>query len=156
PDSAASGFVGRSHRGKVRDSTVAASAPCRKALHQARVIESFLPRMAQPPAGPPESASRAAFRGSINCVKGSPMPLPSGRKFTIGVMALLLTGIGLAYSNCFGVGFYFDDKYGIAMNPAIRSLRNVPRFFVDPYAVWIEGTQADLRPALLITFAANY
>jgi len=72
------------------------------------------------------------------------------------VAALLAVGIGASYSNCFGIGFYFDDQYGIVNNAAIRSLWNIPSFFVDPYAVWSEATQVDMRPFLLITFALNY
>lgn len=69
---------------------------------------------------------------------------------------LLLIGIGACYANSFGIGFYFDDAYGIVNNPAIRSFRNIPRFFLDPFAVWTEATQVDMRPFLLISFALNY
>src|SRR5439155_23663613 len=65
-------------------------------------------------------------------------------------------GIGAAYSGGFGIGFYFDDAIGIAHNPSIRSLRNIPSFFTDPYATWTDHTQVDLRPFLLITYAGNY
>jgi protein O-mannosyl-transferase len=82
--------------------------------------------------------------------------IPVGRKFTYLFLALLVLGLAVSYSNCFNIGFYFDDTYGIANNPAIRSLRNIPSFFVDPHAVWTEPTQVDLRPVLLITYAINY
>jgi tetratricopeptide (TPR) repeat protein len=78
------------------------------------------------------------------------------RKFTYLFLALLALGLAISYANSFGIGFYFDDTYGIAVNPAIRSLRNVPSFFVDPHAIWTEPTQVDLRPVLLITYALNY
>src|SRR4029077_10630310 len=97
------------------------------------------------------------------CVRGpavSKLPgvtlLPAGRQFTRLVLALLAVGIALAYSGGFGIGFNFDDTYGIAQNPAIRSLRNIPRFFTDPYTTWVDNTQVDLRPILLITYAVNY
>ena len=77
-------------------------------------------------------------------------------RFTAGFVALLAIGIGVAYSGSLGVGFYFDATSGITNNPAIRSLRNVPSFFTDPYAIWSEHTQVDLRPVLLITYAVNY
>jgi tetratricopeptide (TPR) repeat protein len=85
-----------------------------------------------------------------------PVTIPAGRKFTCLFLALLAAGLAASYSNSFGIGFYFDDTYGIANNPAIRSLRNIPSFFVDPHAVWTEPTQVDLRPVLLITYALNY
>lgn len=78
------------------------------------------------------------------------------RKFTYLLLALLALGLAVSYSNSFGIGFYFDDTYGIANNPAIRSLKNIPSFFVDPHAAWTEPTQVDLRPVLLITYAVNY
>jgi tetratricopeptide (TPR) repeat protein len=78
------------------------------------------------------------------------------RKFIYLFLALLALGLAVSYANCFGIGFYFDDTYGISANPAIRSLRNIPSFFVDPHAVWTEPTQVDLRPILLISYAVNY
>src|SRR5213592_2311412 len=77
-------------------------------------------------------------------------------RFTAAFVALLAIGIGLAYSGSLGVGFYFDATAGITNNPAIRSLRNIPSFFTDPYAIWSEHTQVDVRPVLLITYAVNY
>jgi tetratricopeptide (TPR) repeat protein len=79
-----------------------------------------------------------------------------GRRFTAVVAALLALGIAASYSNGFGIGFYFDDLYGISSNPTIRSLRNLPTFFTDPFAFWTDRTQADVRPFLLITYALNY
>ncbi len=77
-------------------------------------------------------------------------------RFTAAFVALLAVGIGVAYSGSLGVGFYFDATSGITNNPAIRSLRNIPSFFTDPYAIWSEHTQVDVRPVLLITYAVNY
>ncbi len=80
----------------------------------------------------------------------------TGRQFTLLFLALLIVGVGASYSGSFGIGFVFDDAFGIARNPAIRSLANLPSFFVDPRAIWIDHTQVDLRPVLLITYAVNY
>ena len=79
-----------------------------------------------------------------------------GRRGTALCLTLLAIGIGLAYARSLGVGFYFDDTYGISNNPAIRSLWNIPSFFVDPFAIWTDHTQVDLRPVLLLTYAVNY
>src|SRR5262249_62347217 len=72
--------------------------------------------------------------------------LPAGRRFTVSVLVLLAAGIGIAYGGGFGIGFYFDDAYGIEENPAIRSLRNVPRFFADATAYWTADEDVDLPP----------
>ncbi len=79
-----------------------------------------------------------------------------GRRFTAVFVALLALGIAASYSSSLGIGFYFDDLYGIHNNPTIRSLRNIPSFFTDPHAFWTDRTQADVRPVLLITYALNY
>src|SRR5919197_1021481 len=79
-----------------------------------------------------------------------------GRRFTAVFVGLLALGIAASYSNSLGIGFYFDDRYGIHNNPSIRSLRNIPSFFTDPHAFWTDRTQADVRPVLLITYALNY
>jgi len=72
-----------------------------------------------------------------------------------GVLAVL---IAVAYSNSLNIGFLFDDSYGIAQNPEIRSLRNIGHFFTDPYSCSPgNNTQGgDLRPFLFVTYAVNY
>ena len=42
--------------------------------------------------------------------------------------ALLAVLVAIGYANSFGIGFHFDDIQGIAENPAITTLRNIPRF----------------------------
>src|SRR3989442_15873005 len=79
-----------------------------------------------------------------------------GRRFTAVFVALLALGIAASYSNSLGIGFYFDDLYGIRNNPTIPSLRNIPSFFTDHHAFWTDRTQADVPPVLLITYALNY
>jgi protein O-mannosyl-transferase len=82
--------------------------------------------------------------------------IPEGRRFTLALAALLAVALGVAYGNSFGVGFYFDDSYGIAQNVWIRSLRHVPRFFLDPFTLTPVRENVDVRPFLQITFALNY
>lgn len=81
---------------------------------------------------------------------------PTGEKFTLVFFALLAVGLALAYGNSFGIGFYFDDTYGIANNPAIRTLNNIPRFFTDPFTLTSLRENVDIRPVLVVTFALNY
>ena len=47
-------------------------------------------------------------------------------------LALIVGGGLLAYHNVLGHSFHYDDDHSILENPHIRSLANVPRFFVDP------------------------
>ena len=84
------------------------------------------------------------------------MKLSPGGKFTFMLLALLVLGIGLSYGNSLGIGFLFDDCYGIANNPAIRSLRNIPRFFSDPLTMTTARENVDVRPVLVTTYAINY
>lgn len=84
---------------------------------------------------------------------------PSVRRFDpffVTVIAVLAAGIALAYARSLNVGFYFDDSLGIANNTSIRSLRNIPSFFTDPFALWVDTSAPDLRPLLLASFALNY
>jgi tetratricopeptide (TPR) repeat protein len=79
-----------------------------------------------------------------------------GRPFVLGFLGVLVAGLAIAYGNSFGVGFYFDDSYGIQDNPAIRSLANVPSFFTDPFTLTIVRENVDIRPVLVTTYALNY
>src|SRR6266705_5750154 len=82
--------------------------------------------------------------------------VPAGQKFTLLFLALLGAGLAISYANSFGIGFYFDDSYGIASNPAIRSLGNIPLFFTDPFTLTTMRENVDIRPVLVTTFAINY
>src|SRR5262245_41943971 len=84
------------------------------------------------------------------------MRAPRGRTFTLGFAVLLVLVIGAAYANSFSIGFLFDDIYGIAQNPALRSLRNIPRFFADPFTLTSVRENVDVRPVLQVTYALNY
>jgi len=80
----------------------------------------------------------------------------AGRRLTVLTATLLAIGIGAAYSNSLNVGFEFDDVYVIMDNPSIRTLRNIPRFFYDPFTLTTIRENVDLRPVLQITYALNY
>ncbi|HEY2775245.1 MAG TPA: tetratricopeptide repeat protein [Candidatus Binatia bacterium] len=84
------------------------------------------------------------------------LAIAKGRRFTQGLAALLLCGLAVAYWGSFGVGFYFDDAYGISGNPAIRSVSNIPSFFSDPFTLTTVRENVDLRPVLVTTYALNY
>src|SRR3989441_8120343 len=70
--------------------------------------------------------------------------------------ALLALVIALAYSNSLTIGFHFDDWHALQQNPFVRSLANLPRFFVDPNTTTVLPENKDLRPMLLASFALNH
>ncbi|HYV57266.1 MAG TPA: tetratricopeptide repeat protein [Candidatus Nitrosopolaris sp.] len=70
--------------------------------------------------------------------------------------ALLVLVIALAYANSLSIGYHFDDWHALQQNPFVRSLGNIPRFFVDANTTTILHENKDLRPVLLTTFALNH
>ena len=70
--------------------------------------------------------------------------------------ASIAVAIGAAYSNALHGPFVFDDWHTLEQNPHIRSLTNVPRFFVDADTTTVLRENKDLRPLLVTTFAVNY
>ena len=75
------------------------------------------------------------------------------RATALGALALAL---GLAYGASFGNSFHYDDFHSIVDNPGIRTLANLPRFFVDPEMFSADAEKRMYRPLLLSTYALNY
>ena len=71
------------------------------------------------------------------------------------LLALLLVG-GMIYGGSLDNSFHYDDEHSIVRNPHLRSLANIPAFFVDPTLFSSEPGKAMYRPALLCTYALNY
>ena len=69
-----------------------------------------------------------------------------------GVLALVLA----AYANHFGNAFHFDDHHSVVDNPALRDIRNIPRFFTDATTFSILPSNQSYRPALQTTLAIDY
>lgn len=69
---------------------------------------------------------------------------------------VLAAAVALTYANGLRGGFHFDDWHVIERNTAIRSLANVPRFFVDPDLSSASRDNRTLRPLLLASFALNH
>ena len=69
---------------------------------------------------------------------------------------LVLVASLAVYSNSFENGYHYDDEHSIQFNESIRSLANVPAFFVDPGAFSDDPSKGMYRPLLLITFTLNY
>jgi tetratricopeptide (TPR) repeat protein len=70
-----------------------------------------------------------------------------------GLGAALLV---LAYANHFSNDFHFDDRHTIVQNPAIRSLANLPQFFVDSSTFSTLPTHQVYRPLLSASLAIDY
>ena len=81
-----------------------------------------------------------------------PEPERASRRLAI-LFALVIAAV---YANGLTIPFQFDDEHALEHNPAIRSLANIPRFFVDPNTSTVLRENKDLRPVLLTTFALNY
>ena len=52
--------------------------------------------------------------------------------------------------------FHYDDGHSLVENPGIRSLANIPRFFVEPQLWSAEPGNLMYRPVLLVTCALDY
>src|SRR5438270_946507 len=70
--------------------------------------------------------------------------------------ALLLAALVVAYANHFHNSFHFDDAHTIVTNAAIRSLRNIPRFFVDATTFSSLPSNQSYRPLVSTLFAIDY
>src|SRR5882672_3228256 len=70
----------------------------------------------------------------------------------LSLVALLL----VAYANHFQNGFHFDDTHAIVDNTAVRSVRNIPRYFVDATTFSMLPLNQSYRPVLQTTLAIDY
>ncbi|MFL2542109.1 MAG: tetratricopeptide repeat protein [Candidatus Latescibacterota bacterium] len=71
-------------------------------------------------------------------------------------LALVLVCGLLSFHNVLGHSFHYDDEHSILENPHVRTLANVPRFFVDPGTFSAMPEARMYRPLLLATYACNY
>ena len=62
----------------------------------------------------------------------------------------------LVYLNSQQNAFHYDDSHAIVDNPHIRTLANLPAYFVDPTLFSAKPEYAMYRPLLLGSFALNY
>ena len=72
------------------------------------------------------------------------------------LMALLVALPFVVYSNNYRHDFALDDAYTIVGNTSLRSLHEIPRYFVDPSTYTSIREQAEYRPILQTTYALNY
>jgi len=71
-------------------------------------------------------------------------------------MVFALLAIVIAYSNSFENGFHFDDFHTVVDNPAVRSLKNVPRFFTDTTTFSVLPANRTYRPIVSTSLAIDY
>jgi tetratricopeptide (TPR) repeat protein len=69
---------------------------------------------------------------------------------------VLAGAVFLVYLNSLGNAFQYDDKHAIVANPHLRSLAEIPAFFVHPEYFSADPDKAMYRPLLLATLALNY
>jgi len=62
----------------------------------------------------------------------------------------------LVYANGYDHAYQLDDTYTLVTNPSVRSLANIPRYFVDPGTYTSVREQVDYRPVLQVSYALNY
>ncbi len=74
----------------------------------------------------------------------------------LGRVFILLALACAVHLQALGHGFHYDDFHSLVYNPHIRSLDNLPRFFVDPGLFSRDEQQAMYRPMLLVSYALNY
>jgi uncharacterized protein (TIGR02996 family) len=68
----------------------------------------------------------------------------------------VLLAICAAYANSFHNQFHFDDFHTIVDNPAVRSLRNIPRFFTDATMFSVLPANRTYRPFVSTSLAIDY
>lgn len=71
-------------------------------------------------------------------------------------LALVLLAVVLVYANSFGNSFHFDDFHAVTENPAVRSLRNLPRIFRDATAFSVLPSNQTYRPLVTGSLAFDY
>lgn len=78
-----------------------------------------------------------------------------GRR-ALGAALLIAAATAIVHGPALGHSFHYDDYHSIVHNPAIRSLRNVGRFFLDPALFSVNAESAMYRPMLLVSYTLNY
>ncbi|HKZ18432.1 MAG TPA: hypothetical protein VJ161_13305, partial [Geobacteraceae bacterium] len=72
----------------------------------------------------------------------------------MGLFILLGTGI---YWNSFSNPFQYDDQTYVELNENIRTLKNIPEFFVNPRMLAANPYEAGhYRPLVVSSYAVNY
>ena len=97
------------------------------------------------------ATSRKRYRDSV-----APADLPIPRHWLAFASACLLVAVLATYSNHFQNGFHFDDSHAVQTNPYIRSLSNIPRFFIDARTFSSFPPDQNYRPLVTASLALDY
>jgi tetratricopeptide (TPR) repeat protein len=74
----------------------------------------------------------------------------------LAALAAVLLTVAAVYGNSLENGFHFDDFHTVTDNPAVRSLRNVPRFFTDATSFSVLPANRTYRPFVTLSLAVDY
>lgn len=77
-------------------------------------------------------------------------------KKKLAAAGLIAALVSIAYSNSLHCDFHLDDYHQLVDNAAVRTLSNIPRFFVNPHLESYYGGVTGYRPLTLASFALNY
>lgn len=88
------------------------------------------------------------------CATGGALGTPTRR--ALATALLVVAAVCVAHGGALEYGFHYDDFHSIVRNPAIRSLGNIPSFFVDPTQFSENAESAMYRPLLLASYALNH
>lgn len=80
-------------------------------------------------------------------------PFSPSPRWIVAAGAIIILVALVAYHNCFGVPFIFDDIESIMQNPTIRHLRPIWKALSPPQA---KGFTVTGRPVLNLSLAINY
>jgi tetratricopeptide (TPR) repeat protein len=69
---------------------------------------------------------------------------------------LLVALVLVVHAGALDSAFQFDDDHSVVGNPHLRSLRQIPAYFVDPNLFSRNPGSAMYRPLLLVTYALNF
>ena len=75
------------------------------------------------------------------------------RLFQAGLIAIAVL---VTYGGSLDNDFQYDDVHSLVENPHIRSLSNIPAFFVHPDWFSEDSRSAMYRPMVLVSYAVNY
>ncbi len=78
-------------------------------------------------------------------------------QFPNWIAILLIWGaIFLSYSNSFTISFQFDDTHTVQSNIYIRSLKHIPRYFIDPQTSSYRPENSGYRPMTTTALALGF
>lgn len=80
---------------------------------------------------------------------------PTRRHFLVAVLVIWAAAF-LAYSNSFTIGFQFDDTHTVQSNIYVRSLKYVPRYFIDPDTSSYRPENSGYRPMTTLFLALGF